>query len=293
MLLTPCVGRGIISLPEKILTKKKKLLSFFFSSVGNSKPALVRGTLVTMPNGDPARVRSRKARGVSPMRLAVIPARGGSKRIPRKNIKLFHGKPMIGYAITAAIASGSFDKVIVSTDDEEIAVIAGECGAEVPFLRPPRLADDHTPTVPVIAHAIKACQSMGWNVQEVCCVYPSVPFISTHDLRSAYEQLMDNCYQYVFPVTPIQRALRRKPDGSITPFQPEYAATRSQDLEPGFFDVGQFYWGKASAWLQGLNLHLNGITLVIPEWRVVDIDTVADWERAELLYALLLEKGLL
>lgn len=228
------------------------------------------------------------------MRLAVIPARGGSKRIPRKNIKPFQGKPMIGYAIAAALASGAFDRVIVSTDDEEIAQVAKEHGAEVPFMRPPELADDHTPTVPVIAHAITVCKSMGRDAQDVCCIYPGVPFISTKDLCSAYEQLLATGAHYVFPVTgfpsPIQRALRRMPDGSVIPFQPEYAATRTQDLEPGFFDVGQFYWGKASSWLDGLNIHLNGTTLVIPEWRVVDIDTPADWERAELLYAALAQK---
>lgn len=231
------------------------------------------------------------------MKLAVIPARGGSKRIPRKNIKHFHGKPMIGYAIAAALASKVFDRVIVSTDDDEIAQVAREHGAEVPFLRPHELADDHTPTVPVIAHGIKACQELGWDVQEVCCIYPGVPFISTTDLCLALEQLLAIGAHYVFPVTgfpsPIQRALRRLPDGSVQPFQPEHAATRTQDLEPGYFDVGQFYWGRAAAWLQGLNLHLNGVTLVIPEWRVVDIDTPADWERAELLYATLSEKGLL
>ena len=229
------------------------------------------------------------------MRLAVIPARGGSKRIPRKNIKSFHGKPMIGYAIAAAIASELFDRVIVSTDDEEIAEVAKERGAEVPFLRPPELSDDHTPTVPVIAHAITACQSIGWDVQEVCCIYPGVPFISTKDLSAAYEQLRATDAHYIFPVTgfpsPIQRALRRLPDGSVSPFQPEYAATRTQDLELGYYDVGQFYWGRASSWLDGLNIHLNGITLVIPEWRVVDIDTPADWERAELLFESFAKKG--
>jgi pseudaminic acid cytidylyltransferase len=229
------------------------------------------------------------------MRVAVIPARGGSKRIPRKNIKYFHGKPMIAYAIAAAIASESFDRVIVTTDDEEIAKVAREYGAEVPFMRAPELADDHTPTVPVIADAIKACQNMGWDVEDVCCIYPGVPFISTKDLRTAYGQLLTTGAHYVFPVTgfpsPFQRALRRLPDGSVKPFQPEHAATRTQDLEPGYFDVGQFYWGKTSAWMQGSNLHLNGVTLVIPEWRVVDIDTPADWERAELLYATLLKNG--
>ncbi|APC05332.1 pseudaminic acid cytidylyltransferase [Polynucleobacter asymbioticus] len=230
------------------------------------------------------------------MRLAVIPARGGSKRIPRKNIKLFHGKPMIAYAITAALSSKAFDKVIVSTDDDEIARVAEVYGAEVPFMRPPELADDHTPTVPVIAHAISACQNMGWDAKEVCCIYPGVPFISTGDLSAAYEQLLLTGAQYVFPVTgfpsPIQRALRRLLDGTVQPFQPEHAATRTQDLEPCYFDVGQFYWGRKQAWLDGLNIHMNGSTLVIPEWRVVDIDNPEDWERAELVYSALFARGL-
>jgi pseudaminic acid cytidylyltransferase len=231
------------------------------------------------------------------MRLAVIPARGGSKRIPRKNIKPFHGKPIIGYAIDAALSSKAFDSVIVSTDDAEIAEVAKAHGADLPFIRPPELADDHTPTVPVIAHAIRTCDELGWKVEDVCCIYPGAPFISTDDLRTAHEQLVTTGAHYVFPVTgfpsPIQRALRRLPDGSVWPFQTEHAATRTQDLESAYFDVGQFYWGRKGAWLDGLNIHLNSNTLVIPEWRVVDIDTPADWERAELLYATLSERGLL
>jgi pseudaminic acid cytidylyltransferase len=203
---------------------------------------------------------------------------------------------MIAYAIAAARESELFDRIVVSTDDTEIAAIACNEGAEVPFIRPPELADDHTPTVPVIAHAIAACHAMGWDIQEACCIYPGVPFISITDLRTALEQLLDSGAHYVFPVTnfpsPIQRALRRMGDGTVRPFHPEHAATRTQDLEPGYFDAGQFYWGKASSWSAGLNVHLNGITLVIPEWRVVDIDTPADWERAELLYATLWTRGL-
>lgn len=229
------------------------------------------------------------------MKVAVIPARGGSKRIPRKNIKLFHGRPMLAYAIGAALSCGVFDRVMVSTDDDEIAQVALSAGAEVPFVRPPELSDDHTPTVPVIAHAIQACNAMGWAIDDVCCIYPGVPFIATSDLSLAHKMLQEGGASYVFPVThfpsPIQRALRRLDDGRVQPFQPEYAETRTQDLEPGYFDVGQFYWGKAQAWLDGLNIHLNGRTLVIPEWRVVDIDTPADWDRAELLYAALQSKG--
>lgn len=229
------------------------------------------------------------------MKLAVIPARGGSKRIPRKNIKSFHGKPMIVYAIEAALASRAFDRVIVSTDDAEIAEVARAHGAELPFIRPGELADDHTSTVQVIAHAIEACAAFGWSVEEVCCIYPGVPFISTDDLRAALVLLVGTGAHYVFPVTrfpsPVQRALRRLPDGSVSPFQPEHAATRTQDLEPGYYDAGQFYWGKASAWVAGLNVHLNATTLVIPEWRVIDIDTPDDWDRAELLYAAMAQKG--
>lgn len=231
------------------------------------------------------------------MRVAIIPARGGSKRIPRKNIKPFHGQPMIAYAVRAALSGAVFDRVIVSTDDAEIAEVARGFGAETPFVRPPELADDHTPTVPVIAHAIHACRGLGWRVHEVCCIYPGVPLISAADLRLAYEMLQEGLSAYVFPVTnfpsPIQRALRRAEDGSVTPFHSEHASTRTQDLEPGYFDVGQFYWGKAEAWLAGLTIHLNARTLVLPEWRVVDIDTPADWDRAELLYSAFLEKGML
>ncbi len=230
------------------------------------------------------------------MKVAIIPARGGSKRIPRKNIKSFHAKPMIAYAIGAALESKAFDRVIVSTDDAEIAEVAIAHGAELPFIRPQELADDHTPTVPVIAHAIRTCDELAWNIEDVCCIYPGVPFISTDDLRTAYEMLVSTGANYVFPVTafpsPIQRALMRLSDGKVRSFQPEYSTTRTQDLELAYFDVGQFYWGRKQAWLDGLNIHLNGTTLIIPEWRVVDIDTPADWERAELVYSALFAKGL-
>ncbi|WP_400770524.1 pseudaminic acid cytidylyltransferase [Methylosinus sporium] len=231
------------------------------------------------------------------MRIAVIPARGGSKRIPRKNVKPFHGHPMIAYAIMAARRSGVFDKMIVSTDDAEIAAIARDFGAETPFARPAELADDHTPTVPVIAHAIGVCKEMGWEVADVCCVYPSAPFVVAEDIRSGCELLAEGSCAYVFPVTsfpsPIQRALRRSENGTVTPFFPENSGVRTQDLELAYFDAGQFYWGRASAWEAGLDIHKNGRALILPEWRVVDIDTHADWERAELLYSVLVERRLL
>lgn len=223
------------------------------------------------------------------MKVAIIPARGGSKRIPRKNIKPFAGKPMIGYAIDAALESGQFDRVIVSTDDAEIAEIARARGAELPFLRPAALADDHTPTVPVIQHAIEACDELGWGITHACCIYPGVPFIRASDLAAAFDLLEANGGEgYTFPVTgfpsPIQRALKRGGDGTVAPFNPEHVGTRTQDLEPAYFDAGQFYWGRAQAWLAGLNIHANGRAIVLPEWRVVDIDTPDDWERAEALH---------
>lgn len=223
------------------------------------------------------------------MKLAIIPARGGSKRIPRKNIKQFAGKPMIAYAIAAARDYGQFDRVVVSTDDDEIADAAQSLGAVLPFRRPPELADDHTPTVPVIEHAIAACNALGWDVSHACCIYPGVPFIRAADLAAAFELLeAHGGLGYTFPVTgfasPIQRALRRADDGKIEPFDPRYVATRTQDLEPAYHDAGQFYWGRAETWLAGLNIHANGRTIVLPEWRVVDIDTPADWERAEAMF---------
>lgn len=222
------------------------------------------------------------------MKLAVIPARGGSKRIPRKNIREFAGKPMIAHAIEAARSSGMFAHVLVSTDDQEIAAIARARGAEVPFMRPADLADDHTPTVPVVAHAIGACQQLGWSVTHACCIYPGVPFIEVDDIRKAFTLLEQTGAAYSFPVTEfpsaIQRALRRLPSGRMEPMQPQYELTRTQDLEPAYHDVGQFYWGSAQSWRECTRIHSSGAGLQIPNWRAVDIDTPDDWERAELLF---------
>ncbi len=229
------------------------------------------------------------------MNIAIIPARGGSKRIPRKNIKPFAGKPMIAHAIDTALASGMFSHVIVSTDDEEIAEIASARGGEVPFVRPADLADDHTPTVPVIAHALRACGELGWQVDYACCIYPGVPFLEIDDLRSAFSLLTETGAAYSFPVTEfpsaIQRALRRLSDGRMTPMQPEYELTRTQDLELAYHDVGQFYWGSAESWQTCPRIHSSGAGLPIPNWRVVDIDTPHDWARAELLFRAIKQKG--
>ncbi|MCG8993028.1 pseudaminic acid cytidylyltransferase [Laribacter hongkongensis] len=223
------------------------------------------------------------------MNIAVIPARGGSKRIPRKNIRSFSGKPMIAYAIEAAKDCGLFSHVVVSTDDPEIAAIACQYGADIPFVRPTELADDHTPTVPVIAHAIAACESFGWHSEMVCCIYPGVPFIQTEDIQAAMALLQVTPEaDYCFPVTEfssaIQRALRRDATGQLQSFFPEFELVRTQDLDPAYHDAGQFYWGRRRAWLDNPYIHGSGVGLVIPGWRVVDIDTPDDWQRAEMMH---------
>lgn len=225
------------------------------------------------------------------MNVAIIPARGGSKRIPRKNIKSFCGKPMIAWAIEVAKKSEIFDHIIVSSDDSEIIEIAIEWGAETPFLRPEHLADDLTPTVPVIAQAVEACQSMGWSVDNACCIYPSVPFLESNDLIMARDLLYETQANFVYPVAeyphPIQRAMRQRSSGQMEFIDPSSELTRTQDLETTFHDAGQFYWGKATAWLKHKKMHSDAIGLVIPSWRVVDIDNLDDWKRAELLNAVL------
>lgn len=223
------------------------------------------------------------------MRLAVIPARGGSKRIPRKNIKAFHGKPMISYAIAAAIASDSFDLVLVSTDDEEIAQIAREYGAAVPFMRPPELADDHTGTIPVIAHAIDWVNRNVGIVEFTCCLYATAPFVQAADLKRGLQLLQSSDADYAFSVAsyafPIQRAIRITTNQRVEMFQPEYFNTRSQDLEEAFHDAGQFYWGTAQAWLTGKPVFSRGaVSVLLPRYRVQDIDTEEDWRRAELMH---------
>ena len=222
------------------------------------------------------------------MKIAVIPARGGSKRIPRKNIKEFCGRPMIAWAISAAKESGLFDRIIVSTDDEEIAALARSWGAETPFVRPANLADDLTPTVPVVAHAVKSCLDFGWVTDYVCCVYPCVPFLQVSDLIMALDLAQERNADFVYPVTeyahPIQRAMRQLSDGKMQFLSPEHELTRTQDLEKTYHDAGQFYWGKALAWLEHKKMHTDGWGMPIPNWRVVDIDSIDDWKRAELVF---------
>ena len=221
------------------------------------------------------------------MRIAVIPARGGSKRIPKKNIRPFHGRPMIAWSIDAARASACFDRIVVSTDDAEIAAVARAESAEV-LDRPAHLADDHTPTRPVIAHAVEAL-----SPETVCCIYATAPFLAPADLQAGLAALAPDV-AYAFAITsyafPIQRALRRRADGHIEMFQPRHFATRSQDLEEAWHDAGQFYWASAATWLTDTPIFSPAsIGIEIPRHRVQDIDTEEDWARAELMFTALSE----
>lgn len=223
------------------------------------------------------------------MKVAIIPARGGSKRIPRKNIKPFCGKPMIAWSIKAALQSGCFDRIIVSTDDAEIAAVARQHGAEVPFMRPAELSDDHTGTIPVIRHAIEWCNRQGQRVELACCLYATAPFVRTEDLLHGLATLQGNDCDYAFSVTsyafPIQRAIRINANGRVEMFNPEHFNTRSQDLEEAFHDAGQFYWGRADAWLMGKPIFTpNSQSVLLARHRVQDIDTPEDWSRAEWLF---------
>lgn len=222
------------------------------------------------------------------MKVAVIPARGGSKRIPRKNIKNFFGKPMIAWAIEVAIASGLFDQIIVSTDDLEIAEVAKNYGAEVPFLRPAALSNDYAETTEVIAHAIQWLIDQGLSISAVCCIYATAPFAEVNDLIKGLQALESGRWRYAFSATdfaaPIFRAFTETPEGGIEMFFPEHFSTRSQDLPRALHDAGQFYWGQPSAWLEGKRMfERHSIPIIIPRWRLQDIDNEEDWIRAEML----------
>ncbi|KJC34264.1 NeuA [Bradyrhizobium sp. LTSP849] len=223
------------------------------------------------------------------MKIAVIPARGGSKRIPRKNIRPFCGKPIIAYSIDAARDSGLFDKIVVSTDDEEIAEVARQFGATTPFVRPQEIADDHTGTAAVVKHAITWSIERGDDITHVCCIYATAPLIQARFVREAYDALTGSDAAFAFSVTsyafPIQRALRMTSTGCVDPFHPEHRLTRSQDLEPAYHDAGQFYWGTASAFLQDVPIFSErSVGIVLPRHLVQDIDTLEDWEQAEYMF---------
>lgn len=225
------------------------------------------------------------------MQLAVIPARGGSKRIPRKNIKMFHGQPMIAWSIQAAIDSGCFDEVWVSTDDEEIAAIAQAYGAKVPFLRPVHLSDDFATTADVMSHAVEEFGKINHTLPDyICCLYATAPFVTKADLVQGLEKIKNNSnLNYVFSATtypfPIQRAIKLNAHDTVEMFSPQYFNSRSQDLEEAWHDAGQFYWGTAEAWLNKAMIFASQSSVVeLPRFRVQDIDTQEDWDRAEWLF---------
>ena len=229
------------------------------------------------------------------MNLCVIPARGGSKRIPKKNIKFFHGKPIITWSIETAIKSKCFDKIIVSTDNNKIAKIAKSAGAEVPFMRPKYLSDDFTGTGEVVSHAIKWYKRKKQIYSNICCIYATAPLINYKDIKKSLKILKISKADYAFSVTnysyPIQRSFKINLDKRVEMFMPKYYYKRSQDLEDSYHDAGQFYWGTSEAWINSKKLFSkNAIPILLPKHKVQDIDTLDDWRLAEIKFSYLLRK---
>jgi len=226
------------------------------------------------------------------MNIAIIPARGGSKRIPRKNIKSFCGKPIISYAIKTAQASKIFDRIIVSTDDLKIAKIAKKYGAEVPFLRPKKLSSDYATTTQVIAQVLKNLEAESSNPRFVCCIYPTAPLMLVSDLTRGLKKIKTTKSQFVFSVTsfpyPVERSFELKKNKNLKMLFPNRVLKRSQDAKKIYHDAGQFYWGGKKAWLNNKTILVKKSSHVkLPRWRVQDIDTKEDWIRAELTYKIL------
>lgn len=223
------------------------------------------------------------------MNLCIIPARGGSKRIPKKNIYNFCNKPMIYWSIKSAQESNCFEKIIVSTDDEEIAKIATDFGAEVPYMRPKNLSDDITPTQPVIKHSIECLRKSGFKYEYVCCIYPTAPLLKAIDICNSQKIIAKSEEGIMlFSATsfsyPIQRALIIDNDGFASMLYPENINKRSQDLQETFHDAGQFYWASAKRWTNISNIFKYSKPYILPRWRVQDIDNLEDLEYAELLF---------
>jgi pseudaminic acid cytidylyltransferase len=230
--------------------------------------------------------------------VAIIPARGGSKRIPGKNIKEFAGKPIITYSIKAAQECKIFDRIIVSTDCEQIAEVAKYAGAEIPFIRPHELSDDHTPTAPVLEHAIRWFESVGETVEYSCCIYPTAPFVRPKDLLKGYDLLTGENVSSVFGITEydfaIFRGLKINGEGFVEMFWPEHESTRSQDLPPAYHDAGQFYWLDSAKFLRNKKVYAKDAKpIILGRHLVQDIDTPQDWELAELMYEACRKKGIL
>jgi len=230
--------------------------------------------------------------------VAIIPARGGSKRIPKKNIKEFHGKPLIAYSIETALASNLFEKVVVTTDDEEIAQTSKEYGAQVPFIRPKELSDDFTGTVDVVNHAAEYLESQGERFDYICTIYATAPLLQKEYLLKAYEKLKNSDAINAFSATsmpfPIQRTFKLNSDGRCEMFTPEHYMSKSQDLEEAYQDAGQFYWTSRRRQKNSKNQVVFSeisIPIILPRYLVQDIDTLEDWKRAEFMYQALKNSG--
>ena len=225
------------------------------------------------------------------MIFAIIPARGGSQRIKKKNIKKFYSKPILYWTIKALKRSKLFSKIVLTTDENKIKKIGEQLGFDYIISRPANLSDNYTPTKPVIQHAIGVLKTK-FKIKYVCCVYPCNPFLDFSDLKKSFKILKKNKKNFVFPVAeyphPIQRAFKLSKKNKIIFFNKGHELTRTQDLVKSYHDAGQFYWGLAKNWLSNkINIQSNGIGFKIPKWRSIDIDTLKDWHRAELLFGYL------
>lgn len=223
--------------------------------------------------------------------LCIIPARGGSKRIPRKNIKDFLGRPIISYSIEAARDSGLFKDIIVSTDDEEIAEVAIRYGAKVPFLRSKENADDFATTLDVIKEVWENCLKHGWEYTSICCIYPTAPFVTAEKLVQAFQLFENKGFESLLPVIrysfPIQRSFLKTEDAAVAYQFPEYKNSRSQDLNASFHDAGQFYWLREAVLKGDSIINSSSGAIEIDELEGQDIDNETDWKLAELKYELL------
>lgn len=223
--------------------------------------------------------------------LCIIPARGGSKRIPRKNVKPFLGKPMLAYSIETANQTGLFDEIMVSTDDDEIVEVARQYGAKVPFKRSAETASDFATTADVLKEVLTQYQSLGKEFDNFCCFYATAPLVQSKDVVSAFELLQHSDFTCVYPVVqfsyPIWRCLDLATDGTMTRHWPEFENSRSQDLPKEYHDTGTFYWYKTKEWLSGNN-KVGGIE--VDETTIQDIDTETDWKLAEIKYRMLIAR---
>ena len=228
--------------------------------------------------------------------IAIIPARGGSKRIPKKNIKDFLGKPIIAYSIEIAFSCNLFDRVIVSTDDEEIKNVAIKYGAEVPFIRPKEIADDFTGTHEVIGHAVKWLEDKGQTMDYVCCIYPTAPLIEKDDFIKGFELIKTGKWNSVMAATsfsyPIFRSFEKLPDGGLKMIFPKHYNSRSQDLPEVYHDAGLFYWAKPETWKKKPEKYSKKNSIIkIPNYRIQDIDTLNDWRNLEIKYKIINKKN--